>query len=179
MGTATAPYVVIAKNAAGQEMPYEYEQKIDAIDGYNLTLTIDEYIQSVMEKYVRETISEFNVANRGCAIMMNVKTGAIIGFACEGSFNPNEPFKIADENKRKQIEKLPEKEQDEAYYKAQTAQWRNKGVSDTYVPGSVFKMVTASAILSEGLNKKDTRFECSGAYVPFEGSGSECLKRQE
>lgn len=170
--TGKSGRLVIAKNAAGQEMPYEYEQKIDAIDGYNLTLTIDEYIQSVMEKYVRETISEFNVANRGCAIMMNVKTGAIIGFACEGSFNPNEPFKIADENKRKQIEKLPEKEQDEAYYKAQTAQWRNKGVSDTYVPGSVFKMVTASAILSEGLNKKDTRFECSGAYVPFEGSGA-------
>ena len=164
--------LVIAKNAAGQEMPFEYEQKIEAVDGYDLTLTIDEYIQSLMEKYVRETIAEFNVANRGCAIMMNVKTGAIIGFACEGSFNPNEPFKIWDQSKKELIDKLPEKEQDEAYYKAQTAQWRNKGVSDTYVPGSVFKMVTASAVLSEGLNKKDTRFECTGAYVPFEGSGA-------
>ena len=163
--------LVIARNAAGQEMPFEYEQKIETVDGYDLTLTIDEYIQSLMEKYVRETIDEFKVSNRGCAIMMNVKTGAIIGFACEGSFNPNDPFEIADEKVKAEIEKLPEDKQDEATIKAQSKQWRNKGVSDTYVPGSVFKMVTASAILSEGLNHKDTTFECTGAYVPFEGYG--------
>lgn len=164
--------LVIARNAIGEAMPYEYEQKVDAVDGYNLTLTIDEYIQSVMEKYVRETIAEFNVGNRGCAIMMNVKTGAILGFACEGSFNPNEPFTIADEKVRAEIEALPEDEQDEATVKAQSKQWRNKGVSDTYVPGSVYKMVMAAAMLSEGLIKEDTRFECQGWYRPFEGSGT-------
>ena len=110
------------------------------------------------------------MANRGCAIMMNVKTGAILGFACEGSFNPNDPFEIADEKVAKEIAKLPKDKQDEAEAKARNAQWRNKGVSDTYIPGSVFKMCTASAVLSEGLIKKDTRFECSGSYVPFEGS---------
>ena len=164
--------LMVATNAAGGQMPYEYEQKTDAIDGYNLTLSVDEYIQSVMEKYVRETIAEFRVANRGCAIMMNVKTGAILGFACEGSFNPNDPFEIADEKVAKEIAKLPKDKQDEAEAKARNAQWRNKGVSDTYIPGSVFKMCTASAVLSEGLIKKDTRFECSGSYVPFEGSGA-------
>lgn len=164
--------LMVATNAAGGQMPYEYEQKIDAIDGYNLTLSVDEYIQSVMEKYVRETIAEFRVANRGCAIMMNVKTGAILGFACEGSFNPNDPFEIADEKVAKEIAKLPKDKQDEAEAKARNAQWRNKGVSDTYIPGSVFKMCTASAVLSEGLIKKDIRFECSGSYVPFEGSGA-------
>ncbi len=163
--------LISARNAVGGEMPFDNEQKIDAVDGYNLTLTIDEYIQSVMEKYVRETIDEFKVKNRGCAIMMNVKTGAILGFACEGSFNPNEPFKIANETLKAELDKLPEDQQDAAYAKAQTSQWRNKGVSDTYVPGSVFKMVTASAVLSEGLNKKDTVYECTGSYVPFEGSG--------
>ena len=162
--------LMVATNAAGGQMPYEYEQKIDAIDGYNLTLSIDEYIQSVMEKYVRETIAEFNVANRGCAMMMNVKTGAILGFACEGSYNPNDPFKIADEKVAAAIKKLPESEQSAAAAKARSTQWRNKGVSDTYIPGSVFKMCTASAVLSEGLLKEDTRFECSGSYVPFEGS---------
>ena len=141
--------LMVATNAAGGQMPYEYEQKIDAIDGYNLTLSVDEYIQSVMEKYVRETIAEFRVANRGCAIMMNVKTGAILGFACEGSFNPNDPFEIADEKVAKEIAKLPKDKQDEAEAKARNAQWRNKGVSDTYIPGSVFKMCTASAVLSE------------------------------
>lgn len=168
--TGKSGRLVIARNAVGREMPFEYEQRVSAVDGYNLTLSIDEYIQSVMEKYVRETIDEFKVANRGCAIMMDVKTGAILGFACEGSFNPNDPFEIADETARKLIEQLPEDQQEEAISKAQAKQWRNKGVSDTYVPGSVFKMVTASAILSEGLNNKDTHFECSGAYAPFEGA---------
>ncbi len=163
--------LVVATNAAGEQMPFEYEQKIDAIDGYNLTLTVDEFIQSVMEKYVRETIDEFKVANRGCAMMMDVKKGAILGLACEGSFNPNEPFVIADEQKAKEIDKLPEKEQNDAIIKAQNLQWRNKAISDTYIPGSVFKMCTASAVLSEGLIKKDTVFECTGSYVPFEGSG--------
>ena len=162
--------LVVAQNALGTEMPYQYEQKVDAADGYNLTLTIDENIQSIMEKYVRETIKEFNVANRGCAIMMNVKTGAILGFACEGSFNPNDPFTIADEKTQKEIDKLPENKQDEAIVKAQTTQWRNKGVSDTYVPGSVFKMVTASSVLSEGLVKDDTTFNCAGSYSPYEGA---------
>lgn len=170
--TGKAGRLVTARNAAGQEMPFDYEQKIEATDGYNLTLTIDEYVQSVMEKYVRETIKEFRVANRGCAMMMNVKTGAIIGFACEGSFNPNKPFEIADEEAKKAIKELPKDKQAEATIKAQAKQWRNKGVSDTYIPGSVFKMVTASAVISEGLNKKDTTFECAGSYIPFEGSGA-------
>lgn len=162
--------LVIAQNALGTKMPFQYEQKVDAKDGYNLMLTIDENIQSIMEKYVRQTIKEFNVANRGCAIMMNVKTGAILGFACEGSFNPNDPFTVSDKKVQKEIEKLPENKQDEATYKALSKQWRNKGVSDTYIPGSVFKMVTASSVLSESLIKDNTRFNCTGSYVPFEGS---------
>lgn len=162
--------LVIAQNALGTKMPFQYEQKVDAKDGYNIMLTIDENIQSIMEKYVRQTIKEFNVANRGCAIMMNVKTGAILGFACEGSFNPNDPFTVSDKNVQKEIEKLPENKQDEATYKALSKQWRNKGVSDTYIPGSVFKMVTASSVLSESLIKDNTRFNCTGSYVPFEGS---------
>ncbi len=170
--TGKAGRLVTARNAAGQEMPFDYEQKIDATDGYNITLTIDSYIQGLMEKYVRETIKEFKVSNRGCAMMMNVKTGAIIGFACEGSFNPNDPFAIADKEVAAEIKKLPEDQQAEAIGKAQSKQWRNKGVNDTYIPGSVFKMVTASAVMSEGLNHKDTRFQCDGTYVPFEGSSS-------
>ncbi len=170
--TGQSGRLVIAQNAVGTQMPFQYEEKVEATDGYDIVLTIDETIQSIMEKYVRQTLKEFNVANRGCAIMMNVKTGAILGFACEGSYDPNDPFTVADEKVRKEIEKLPEEKQGEAEYAALSKQWRNKGVSDTYIPGSVFKMITASAVLSEGLIKEDTRFQCSGSYVPFEGSRS-------
>ena len=61
---------------------------------------------------------------------------------------------------------------DEATIKAQAKQWRNKGVSDTYVPGSVFKMVMACAMLSEGLDKGEVQYECHGTYVPFEGAST-------
>ena len=164
--------VVIAKDATNNPLPYQYEKKIDAVDGNNLILTIDENIQSIMEKYVRQTLKEFNVKNRGCAVMMNVKTGAILGMACEESFNPNNPRKLQDAKKEAEINALPEDKQNEAYVNALQAQWRNKAVSDTYVPGSVFKMVTASAVLSEDLVKEDERvFSCDGSYSPYEGAG--------
>lgn len=162
--------LVVARNAIGNEMPFPYEQKIDAVDGYNLTLTIDENIQSIMEKYVRETIKEFNVGDRGCAIMMDVKTGGILGFACEGSFDPNDPFTVSDKKAAKKIAALPEDKQAAAENAELSRQWRNKGVSDTYIPGSVFKMVMASAVLSEGMINENTRFECAGSYAPFEGA---------
>ena len=163
--------IVVVQDALNSPMPYQYEQKIEASDGYNVVLTIDENIQSIMEKYVRQTLKEFKVKNRGCAILMNVKTGAILGFACEESYNNNDPFTIASEEKQKEIDALPEDRQAEAESKALQAQWRNKGVSDTYIPGSVFKMVTASAVLSEGVEKK-SGYNCDGAYSPFEGASA-------
>lgn len=162
--------IIIAQDAHNQPLPYQYEQKVEASDGSDIILTIDENIQSIMEKYVRQTIKEFNVANRGCAIMLDVKTGAVLGFACEGSFDPNDPFEIADENVKKEIEALPEEKRSAAENNALNAQWRNKGVSDTYVPGSVFKMVTASAVLSEGMIDENTTFHCEGKYSPYEGA---------
>ena len=162
--------IVIAQDAHNKPLPYQYEQKIEASDGSDIVLTIDENIQSIMEKYVKESIKEFNVSNRGCAIMINVKTGAILGFACEGAFDPNDPFEIADKDVQKKIDELPDDKKEEAENKALNAQWRNKGVSDTYVPGSVFKMVTASAVLSEGKINDSTYFTCDGSYSPYEGA---------
>ncbi len=162
--------IVVAQDAHNQPLPYQYEQKVEASNGSDLILTIDENIQSIMEKYVRETIKEFNVKNRGCAIMMHVKTGAILGFACEGAFDPNDPFEISDKNEQAKIDQLKGKEKAEAETKALNKQWRNKGVSDTYVPGSVFKIVPASAVLSEGLVKEDTTYHCEGAYKPYDGA---------
>ncbi len=161
--------IITAQNGVGTEMPFQYQQKVDAQDGYNLTLTIDETIQRIMEKYVKQAIVENKVANRGCAIMVEVKTGAVLGMAVEGSYDPNEPFEIADEAVKKKIAKLPKDKQAEAANNALTEQWRNKAVADTYVPGSVFKPVTTAAVLSEKLVDDSTRFNCIGYIVPYEG----------
>ena len=162
--------IITAQNAIGTNMPYQYQQKIEAQDGYNLTLTLDETIQRIMEKYVKQAIVENKVANRGCAIMVNVKTGAVLGMAVEDSFDPNDPFDIADEKTKKEIESLPENEQDQATSDALTKQWRNKAISDTYTPGSVFKPVTTAAVLSEKLVDDNTRFNCTGSIIPYEGA---------
>ena len=151
-------------------MPFSYEQKMDAVDGDSLVLTLDETIQHIMEKYLEKGVEENKVYNRAVAIMMEVKTGAVLGMAVEGGFDLNKPFEVADKKAKAEIEALPEKERAAAENAALAKQWRNKAVSDTYYPGSVWKIITSSIALQEKLVNESSRFSCSGSYVPFEGA---------
>ncbi|MEE0061656.1 MAG: penicillin-binding transpeptidase domain-containing protein [Acutalibacteraceae bacterium] len=168
--TGTPGRIISAKNANGTDMPFEYEQKIEAQDGNNLVLTIDENIQHIMEKYVQQGIEENEVINRAVAIMMEVETGAILGMAVEGGYDLNAPFTIANEEVVKEIASLPASERDAAESDALIKQWRNKAVTDTYYPGSVFKVITSCMGWSEGVISDESTYSCSGAYVPFEGA---------
>ena len=127
----TAGRMISAKNALGTDMPFEYEQLIGAENGYDLVLTIDETVQSILEKYLEQGIEQYQIKNGAVAIMMNVNTGGILGLAVKGDYDPNDPFTIYDEEVRKEIDALPEDKQDEAYNNALQKQWRNKAVSDT------------------------------------------------
>ncbi|MEF2919035.1 MAG: penicillin-binding transpeptidase domain-containing protein [Acutalibacteraceae bacterium] len=167
--TGTPGRVITAKNAGGTEMPFEYEQKIDAQDGNNIHLTIDENIQHIMQKYVQQSIEENGVENRAVAIMMEVETGAIKGMAVEGGYDLNSPFTIANEKVQTKIDALPASEKDVARSEALATQWRNKAIADTYYPGSVFKVITSCMGWSEGVVSDDSMYSCSGSYVPFEG----------
>ena len=159
--TGTAGRLVTAKNAVGTDMPYQYEQEVPAKDGDSLVLTIDEVVQHYVEKNLAEGLADNNVQNRGCAIVMNVKTGAILGMAVKGDFDPNNPFVISDKATADAIAKITDPEQKKAAtQKAQQEQWRNKCVSDTYYPGSVFKMITGSAAMEENLVNESTVFSC-------------------
>jgi len=158
----TAGRLVAAKNARGTDMPFEYEQYNGAQDGNNLVLTIDETVQSILEKYLAEGIEKYKVKNGAVAIMMNVNTGAIVGLAVNPNYDPNDPFTIQDKNVLKEIEALPEAEREEATTNAMYNQWRNKAVSDTYYPGSVFKMCTGAMGLEEGVITEDSTFTCTG-----------------
>lgn len=170
--TGTPGRIITAKNANGTDMPFEYEQKIEAQDGNNLVLTIDENIQHIMEKYLQQGIEENKVVNRAVAIMMEVETGAILGMAVEGGYDLNDPLTVADENIVKEIASLPASEQDAATNDALAKQWRNKAVADTYYPGSVFKVITSCMGWSEGIINDSSSYSCSGAYIPFEGANS-------
>lgn len=162
--------VITAKDVHGTEMPYKYEQKIDAQDGNNITLTIDETIQHIMEKYLQQGIKQHKVQDRAVAIMMEVKTGAILGMAVEGGYDLNDPFTIADSSTQKEIDKLPNSEKEAAEVEALQKQWRNKAVADTYYPGSVFKVITSCMGWSDGVITDSSTYTCTGSYVPFEGA---------
>lgn len=161
----TAGRLISSRNALGTDMPIEYEQYVEAQDGNNLVLTIDETVQSILEKYLAEGVDQFNVKNGAVAIMMDVDTGAILGLATTPTYDPNDPFTIYDEDLQAQIDALSGEEQDQAFNDAQLKQWRNKAVSDTYYPGSVFKMCTYAMGLEEGVVTEQTTYTCTGSVL--------------
>lgn len=153
--------LVTAKNAIGTDMPFQYEQKVEAQNGSSLVLTIDEVVQHFLEKNLEEGLVTNKVGNRACAIVMNVKTGEIPGMAIKGDFDPNNPFTVADPAEAATINSMQDGAAKTAALKtAREKQWRNKAVSDTYYPGSVFKMVTGAAAMEEGLVTENTVFNC-------------------
>lgn len=167
--TGTAGRMVTARNAHGTDMPFQYEQLVDAQDGYDLVLTIDATVQHILEKYLDEGVEQNKVANRATGIVMNVKTGAVLAMAVSGDFDPNEPFAI-DPAEQQRIDAITDEEQkSKELANARTKQWRNKAVSDTYNPGSVFKMITLSMAFEENITNENASFTCTGSIVPFEG----------
>lgn len=159
--TGVSGKLVTAKNAIGTDMPFQYEQKVDAQNGDSLVLTIDEVVQHFLEENVEEGVVKNKVGDRAGAIVMNVKTGAILGMAVKGDFDPNDPFTVADKTEAAAIAAMPEGEQrTAALAAAREKQWRNKMVSDTYYPGSVFKTITGSSALEEGVVTENTPFNC-------------------
>lgn len=160
--TGIAGRVVAAKNAAGTNMPFSYEKVEEGTKGKSLVLTLDSYVQYTAEKYLDAAIEENQIAERGAAVVMNVNTGAIIAMAVKGDFDPNEPFELSAEDQAKVDAAETEEEKSKLENELLNRQWRNKAVSDTYEPGSVFKIVTAAIALEENLVNKNSSFYCSG-----------------
>jgi stage V sporulation protein D (sporulation-specific penicillin-binding protein) len=165
--SGTAGRTVSAKDALGNEMPFEYESYAEAQDGYDLVLTIDETVQATVEKYLNAAVEKYSVKNGAVAILMNVNDGSIVAFAQSGTPDSNDPDTIVDSDTLKELEEAKtDEEYNSIYNTAYYKQWRNKGVSDTYMPGSVFKMVTASMALDSGAIDDKTTFVCTGSYTP-------------
>lgn len=172
--TGTPGRVVASKNANGADMKFSYEYVEEAKKGDTLVLTIDTYIQEVVEKYLDEAVVENKVINRGTCVVMNVKTGAILAMAVSGDFNPNEPFKLAKEY-NKQLKGLKGQEKQEKKKELLNEMWRNKAISAAYEPGSVFKIVTCAAALEEGVTSLGTSFNCNGS-ITIAGQHYNCHK---
>ena len=182
--SGTDGVIASVRNAKGTAMPFSEQQIYDAEDGQSLVLTIDETVQHYLEKHLENAVQEHEVQNRAVGIVMNVKTGEILAMSTKPDFDPNEPSAIYDtaaaEALAEQLEEAGgDEEKLDAYYEAlgeaQLAQWRNKAISDPYEPGSVFKLITASAALETGTVTGSTPFYCPG-YIEVAGNRIACWK---
>lgn len=170
--------LVASRNARGGDMPFNYETMVEATPGGSVKLTIDEYVQHVCEKYLDEAVTENNAGNRGCVVVMNVNTGDVLGMAVKPDFDPNEPFTLYSETDKKTMEELSASSTDQKEISAKrtsllSEQWKNKAITDTYEPGSVFKIITGSAALEEKKVSTSSTFNCPG-YIVIAGTRYNC-----
>ncbi len=157
--------VTSAKDAQGNAMPYRYSTTYEAQDGDSLYLTLDSTLQYILEKNLQQMCKDYNVQKRACGIIMNVKDGSIYAMATYPSFDLNNPSQIYDEATNEYLLSLPEDEYQEAYVAAREEQWKNKAITEPYIPGSVFKIFTASAAIEEKTVDWQTySYYCDGAY---------------
>lgn len=175
----TAGLTVTAKNAAGTDLLYQYEQYYDAENGSSLLLTIDVKVQSFLEKGIESMVKKYDAKNGGTGIVMDVNTGAIIAMASYPNYDSNSSGTILDETLKNKLDStLTELEKSRGSYeseekyqeevsKARNAavqtQWRNKCIDSTYEPGSTFKPITLAAALEEGAINMNSTFDCSGS----------------
>ena len=132
-------------NAAGASLGDE--EYISAIDGNSLILTIDMTIQSIVEKYLEEACIDNVCTDGGSIIAMNPKNGDILAMATYPAYDLNSPYEPHTDEQKAEWETLDSQDRTTAMQKM----WRNKAISDTYEPGSVFKTITSSAALEEGI----------------------------
>ncbi|MDL2288629.1 PASTA domain-containing protein [Oscillospiraceae bacterium OttesenSCG-928-F05] len=176
--TGTPGKIVTAKNNAGTDMPFQHQKFYDPEDGLSMVLTIDETMQHFLEKHLEQAIVENQVENRATGIIMDVKTGEILAMATSPGYDLNDPRTIVDEETLQALSALEGDAYREALAEAQLYQWRNKAVSDTYEPGSVFKVVTLAMALEEGAKTLESKFYCDGsAHVPGWGKPISCWKK--
>lgn len=138
-------------DATGTDLEKEGEDYISAVDGDDIILTIDMTIQGIAEKYLTEACIDNVCTDGGNVIVINPKTGDVLAMAEYPSYDLNEPYTINDEELEKVWDSLSGSEKSSNLQQM----WRNKAISDTYEPGSTFKLVTASAALEEGITDTD------------------------
>ena len=208
--SGTAGRSIAETDGSGDVLANAESDVYPAVDGGDLHLTIDENVQAIVEEYLAEAMENFSVHGRGSAIVMNVKTGAILAMASLEQFDPNDPYKIYDEKMQAILDKEELNEEDVDWLKSRLgedevadiiedakisrettvgedgneinseytrlqgmmreAQWKNKNITELYMPGSVFKLITASAGLDSGVMNASQIFYCGGAFTVHEGS---------
>ncbi|MEE0970491.1 MAG: penicillin-binding transpeptidase domain-containing protein, partial [Clostridia bacterium] len=172
---------ITARDSYGNEMPTEYESYIEAEDGYDITTTLDMFIQYELENQLRATLADNGADERVCGIVMDVKTGGILAMSTIPDFNCNDPWTL-DEYFLDILDAKNLTEGSDEYNaekrNLQMVSWSNKATTTTYMPGSTFKVITTAMCLEEKVVKVGENFVCTGAYfVPGYSKPIHCHKR--
>lgn len=169
--TGTPGKLVTSQDAIQELIPDENQTYIPAENGYDLTLTIDANIQTIVEKYLEQACIENKCGRGGNVIAMDPKTGDILAMATYPDYNLNTPFEMPSGYTEKEWKKMSSEERTNTLYSV----YRNRAVSDTYEPGSVFKIITASIALEEDLasSDKENVYTCKG-YEMVSGVKIKC-----
>ncbi|MBR4881304.1 MAG: stage V sporulation protein D, partial [Clostridia bacterium] len=164
--TGIAGKYITARDAVGNRMPYKYDSYIEAEHGYSLVSTIDTRVQSVLEAQLKQTYADNHPQNRVCGIVMNVNTGAILGMGQYPNFDLNDPYTLDADSQALLDASEHDKGSDEYnnyFWELVYSMWKNKAVTETYEPGSTFKVVTTAMALEEGVTTFADPYYCSGS----------------
>ena len=171
---------VRAKTGLGTDLLFtKYEDLTETENGYNTVLTVDATIQYYMEKHLEQAVKDYDIANGAGAIAMDVKTGGILGMVSLNNFDLNDYLKVDEGVQELADEAQTEEESDKIVSDAQFKQWRNKCLSDTYEPGSTFKIITLAMALQEGVVNESSSFFCGGSISvtgDAAGAGRKCWR---
>ena len=165
--------IIKMTDAVGGEIGKEGENYVEGTDGNSLIISIDATIQGIAEQYLEEACIDNVCTDGGNIIIMNPKTGDILAMAGYPNYNLNDPYTVEIGEEKSDWNDLAQEEKT----KQLQAMWRNKAISDTYEPGSVFKIVTASVALEEGITTtdKEGEFNCTG-YIEIAGVKMKCWR---
>ena len=189
--TGVSGKIITALDGNGNAMPNQYETVYDAQEGTGLVLTIDMYVQYILED-VLSGAYESTGAKNVYGIVMNVKTGAILAMASFPDYNLNDPYTIKSEDLNNEYLAVKDTEirredyeTDKQYENAaylvsaqyfRDQQWNNRAVTSSYEPGSVYKVITAAAALEEGVATAETQHVCTG-IIKFATRTIRCWKQ--
>ena len=171
--SGTAGQSVSLKDAGQSEIANSEQSYIAAENGYDINLTIDVNIQSIVEKYLAEAVKEYS-CDSGITVAMDPSTGKIYAMADYPNYDCNSPNTL-NESITAVWDSLSDEDKKDARYNM----WKPKAVTDTYEPGSVFKIITSSIALEENITDTDIAndFYCNGHYyIEGEEKPIDCWK---
>lgn len=158
-------------DVSGDSLSYGVEKYFQPKDGEGVVLTIDAVIQHFVESEIVE-VQKKTSAKRVMCLMMNPQTGDVLAMAMTPDFNPNDPRTPIDPQIAKTVNSMSDAQKMTFW----NDMWRNPMISDTYEPGSTFKLLTTAIALEEGKTNPNEVFTCTGSIDVY-GTILHCWRR--